>query len=255
VMAHKSRQSERQVQRCLRDMLASGWLIKVRNGGGRGRRTEYRINPDWLSGKGDVLTPFPKGPELSTNPDKMSPFTGAERVTSAPQKGDICDIKRVTSATVKGDICDIPIRTIREPSIEIPPYPPTGGADAPVDNLDGFEAFFAAYPRKVGKVQAGQEWERLAPDAALRKRIVGAVHAWAHTPEWQRNGGQYVPKPARFLREARWDDVPGCALAPPPEQLKANAARAQAVRDALGLPALQRVRADVMPLPVDEVPA
>lgn len=236
VMARKSRQSERQVQRCLTAMLASGWLIKVRSAAGRGRPTEYRINPAWLAGKGDILTPFPIEPELSTNPDKMSPFCAQK----TGKKGDICDGKRVTFETEKGDICDIPIRT---GSNHIPPYPPGGGAGTSVDNSDagGFDDFFAAYPRKVGRGQARQAWDTLAPDASLRKRIADAVAAWARSPEWQRNGGQYVPKPARWLREGRWDDVPGCALAPPPaappprlvapltpEQLRANAENARA---------------------------
>lgn len=236
VMARKSRQSERQVQRCLTAMLASGWLIKVRSAAGRGRPTEYRINPAWLAGKGDILTPFPIEPELSTNPDKMSPFCAQK----TGKKGDIRDGKRVTFETEKGDICDIPIRT---GSNHIPPYPPAGGAGTSVDNSNagGFDDFFAAYPRRVGREQARQAWDTLAPDASLRKRIADAVAAWARSPEWQRNGGQYVPKPARWLREARWDDVPGCALAPPPaappprlvapltpEQLKANAENARA---------------------------
>jgi len=247
-MAAKSRQSERQVQRCLTAMLASGWLIKVRNAAGRGRPAEYRINPAWLAGKGDILTPFSNEQELSTNPDKMSPFCAQK----TGKKGDIRDGKRVTFETEKGDICDIPIRT---GSNHIPPYPPVGGADTSVDNSGGFEDFFAAYPRRVGKGQARHEWDRLAPDASLRKRIADAIAAWARSPEWQRNGGQYIPKPARWLREQRWEDEPGCALAPPPvrptptlvsavpltpEQLKANAEKARAVREAWGLAAPKR---------------
>lgn len=48
-MAHNSRQSVRTVQRQLRAMEDSGWLICVeRSSGGKGRPSRYRINPAWL---------------------------------------------------------------------------------------------------------------------------------------------------------------------------------------------------------------
>lgn len=238
-MAHKSRQSVRAVQMHLAHMLATGWLIKVRSGGGRGRSAEYRINPDWL--KGADIAPFipPALPvDNSVKGADIAPFTPEKGCNPQHQKGAIHDIKGCNPRR--------PYITGRT-NTRITPLPPAeaGGADTGVEKStepEAFEVFFAAYPRKVGKVQAQQEWEKLAPDESLRKRIVGAVHAWARTPEWQRNGGQFIPKPARWLRESRWNDEPGCALAPPPsappacmvdaepltpDQLKANGERAR----------------------------
>lgn len=248
LMAHKSRQSVRAVQLHLAKMLASGWLIKVRNGGGRGRSAEYRISPDWL--KGADIAPFPQPVDNSGKGANIAPFKPEKGCNPRHEKGEIHDTKGCNPRH--------PYITGRT-SIGITPLPPAagGGADTGVENSagpDAFEVFFAAYPRKVGREQARQEWVKLSPDESLRKRIVGAVHAWARTPEWQRNGGQFIPKPARWLREQRWDDEPGCALAPPPvrptptlvsavpltpEQLKANAEKARAVREALGLAAPQ----------------
>lgn len=236
-MARKSRQSERAVQTHLAKMLAMGWLLKVRNGGGRGRSAEYRINPDWL--KGADIAPFIPPVDNSVKGADIAPFSTQKGCNPAHEKGAIHDTKGCNPRH--------PYITGRT-SIGITPLPPAeaGGADTGVEiskEPAAFEAFFAAYPRKVGKGQAQQVWDQLAPDAALRKRIVGAVHAWARTPEWQRNGGQFIPKPARWLREARWEDEPGCALAPPPsvsaacmpeaepltpDQLKANGERARA---------------------------
>lgn len=249
LMAHKSRQSVRAVQLHLAKMLASGWLIKVRNGGGRGRSAEYRISPEWL--KGADIAPFPQPVDNSGKGADIAPFRPEKGCNPRHQKGEIHDTKGCNPRH--------PYITGRT-SIGITPLPPAaaGGADTGVENSTepaAFEAFFAAYPRKVGKEQARQVWEKLTPDESLRKRIVGAVHAWARTPEWQRNGGQFIPKPARWLREQRWDDEPGCALAPPPtrpnpvlvsaapltpEQLRANADKARAVREALGLAGRQQ---------------
>ena len=240
-MARKSRQSERAVQLHLRKMLASGWLIKERMGRGRGQHTEYRINPGWL--KGADISPFisPMVPPVdnSVKGADISPFTAEKGCNPTYEKGEIHDTKGCNPRHPY-----ITVLTVIEPS----PLPPAkaGGADTVVENSAGhgdFAGFIAAYPRKVGKVQAQQVWEKLAPDEALRKRIAEAVRAWARSPEWARNQGQFIPKPARWLREARWDDEPGTTLtpsvaAPPPrmveaapltpEQLKANGERARA---------------------------
>jgi hypothetical protein len=251
LMAHKSRQSVRAVQLHLARMLTSGWLLKVRNGGGRGRCAEYRINPDWL--KGADISPFSPPVQPVDNSLKgadIAPFKANKGCNPTHEKGEIHDTKGCNPRH--------PYITGRT-SIGITPLPPAeaGGTDTGVENSIGhgnFASFFAAYPRKVGKTQAQQVWEKLAPDEALRKRIAEAVRAWARSPEWARNDGQYIPKPARWLREARWDDEPGMTLtpsrtAPPPrmvetapltpEQLKANGERARAAaalaRQAFGL--------------------
>ncbi len=95
-IARKTRQSERTVQRYLTQMRESGWLLTVRHGdGGRGRATEYRINPLWI-----------------TNPAKLTPFpkNDAERVTSDAQKGDTGGMKRVTPVSPQ------PSLTVLEPT-------------------------------------------------------------------------------------------------------------------------------------------
>lgn len=247
-MARKSRQSERAVQLHLRKMLASGWLIKERMGLGRGQHTEYRINPGWL--KGADISPFIQPVDNSGKGADISPFSAEKGCNPTHEKGEIHDTKGCNPRHPY-----ITVLTVIEPS----PLPPAkaGGADTGVENSAGhgnFASFFAAYPRKVGKVQAQQVWDKLAPDEALRKRIAEAVRAWARSPEWARNEGQFIPKPARWLREARWDDEPGMTLTPSavaqlprmveaapltPEQLKANGERARAAaamaRETFGL--------------------
>lgn len=242
-MAVKSRQSVRAVQGHLRSMIQKGWLLRVRSGGGRGLHAEYRISPNWL--KGADIAPFSEAVDNSEKGADIAPFAaekGAERRT-----------ERVQNDAQKGAERRIPYITERT-SIEPTPLPP-----APAGGAQGFEEFYAEFPRKVGYGQARAEWAKLSPDEALRKRIVLAVRAWARSPEWARNDGQFIPKPARWLREQRWEDVPGVSLAPTPtappprmvesapltpEQLKANGERARALaaqaRQALGLKAAPR---------------
>ncbi len=91
-IARKTRQSERSVQRHLDCMRKKGWLLTVRYGdGGRGKATEYRINPLWI-----------------TNPDKVTPFP--QRVSGRAEKGDMGGRKRVTPMAPQ------PPRTVIEPT-------------------------------------------------------------------------------------------------------------------------------------------
>lgn len=66
-----------------------------------------------------------------------------------------------------------------------------------------FDAFWSAYPRKVGKGAAMVSWKKFKPpiDAVL------AALAWqVGTEQWQKNGGQYIPNPATYLNQRRWED-------------------------------------------------
>lgn len=76
---------------------------------------------------------------------------------------------------------------------------------------DGFNEFWSAYPRKVGKKDAVKAWKKLKPDDALRKAILDGVGRWKQSDQWQRDNGQYIPYPATFLNGERWND--DCSLA------------------------------------------
>ena len=79
--------------------------------------------------------------------------------------------------------------------------------DAP---CPGFVRFWDAYPRKVAKPAAEKAWRKLAPPPELLEAILASVSLWAASDAWQREGGQFIPYPATFLNQRRWEDsVPG----------------------------------------------
>jgi hypothetical protein len=86
-LATMSSQSERGVQRLVRDMLGSGWLQLVRaSTGRRGDCTEYRISPEWLAG-GDPIPPdvVPDRRTVSKpTSDKLAPVSAATGDSLAP---------------------------------------------------------------------------------------------------------------------------------------------------------------------------
>jgi len=74
-----------------------------------------------------------------------------------------------------------------------------------------FLAFWAAYPKKVGKGEAWAAWQKLRPDDALLTLMLAAV-GWQRTQdEWLRSGGRYVPHPKTWLNARRWEDAPSDA--------------------------------------------
>ena len=89
-LAHNSRQSERTVQRQLRAMEDSGWLVCVkRSAGGKGNPNRYQINPDWIANpetwrpNGDKLTPLQPEPRHSCDT-----VTDGQTVTNPAPNGD-----------------------------------------------------------------------------------------------------------------------------------------------------------------------
>lgn len=84
------------------------------------------------------------------------------------------------------------------------PHTPQRGAE--------FEEFWSKYPKKVGKEPARKAFER-----ALEKTTLGslltAVERQKCSSQWSRDGGQYIPNPATWLNQERWEDklpeVPG----------------------------------------------
>ena len=84
-----------------------------------------------------------------------------------------------------------------------------------VEPTDGFAEFWATWPstRRVGKADAQKAWRTLHPDPTLRQIILAAVTASKQGPDWQREGGRYIPYPHRWLGKRRWEDAPPAAQA------------------------------------------
>lgn len=68
-----------------------------------------------------------------------------------------------------------------------------------------FNAFWQAYPRKVGKAGARQAWDKHAPILA---RVLTALEWQTQQPGWTKDGGQFIPHPTTWLNRAGWDDEP-----------------------------------------------
>ncbi|HEC61885.1 MAG TPA: hypothetical protein ENI27_06480 [bacterium] len=65
-----------------------------------------------------------------------------------------------------------------------------------------FEEFWKIYPRKVAKQKALKSWNMINPDNGLAEKINNAVKS--QTRGW--NDPKYIPHPATWLNQRRWED-------------------------------------------------
>ncbi len=75
---------------------------------------------------------------------------------------------------------------------------------------DPFDTFWDVYPRRQAKLDARKAWSKLNPSLELVEAILAAVDVQRRSQEWRKDGGQWVPLPASWLRAGRWmDEVRG----------------------------------------------
>lgn len=80
---------------------------------------------------------------------------------------------------------------------DIPPISPKG---------ERFTAFWKAYPRKVGKGAAEKAFSKLKVTDSMLEAMLEAIAAQKQSTQWRRDGGQYIPHPATWLNQRRWED-------------------------------------------------
>ena len=75
-------------------------------------------------------------------------------------------------------------------------------AKAP-NNDDNFLDFWCWYPKKVGKDAAYKAWNKCKPNYDLLFKTL----MWQkESKQWQAEDGKYIPNPATYLNQGRWQD-------------------------------------------------
>ena len=74
--------------------------------------------------------------------------------------------------------------------------------------VERFDRFWASYPNKTGKQAALKTWSKLKPSAELTESILAAVEYQKTWDRWTKDGGRYIPNPATWLNQGRWEDEP-----------------------------------------------
>ena len=202
-LGQKANLPERTVRRAIADLVSTGEVEILAPGSGRqqsdylirlpglhaGPPTDRRGGPDLrpredtTSGPGRTPRPDQGGRHVRTREDAMSspssPSTPYPPSTPSPH-------------TPQGSLLPVPAAATAVT------YASARGHDL------GFEAFWDAYPRKVGKVAARKAWAaalRRAPDEVI---VAGALR-YAADPN---RDPEYTAHPTTWLNRGSWDDDP-----------------------------------------------
>lgn len=108
-----------------------------------------------------------------------------------------------------------------EPALSVPsnqtPVTKEQKTSSAAPKVSRFDDFWNAYPRKVGKDAARKAFERRKPGDELLSSILSAIETQARGEAWRKDSGQFIPHPATWLNEGRWQDE---AVSLPPEPLR-----------------------------------
>lgn len=84
-----------------------------------------------------------------------------------------------------------------------PPSPPQAAKRSVT--TAGFDEFWKAYPKRIGKGSAMAAWKKHACDKILPQILV-SVKAFKVSENWTKEGGQFIPYPQKWLNRKGWED-------------------------------------------------
>lgn len=69
-----------------------------------------------------------------------------------------------------------------------------------------FQDFWDIYPRRTARSNAEKSWAKLKPSQELFDRICNALAWQRETEDWRKENGKFIPHPATWLNQKRWED-------------------------------------------------
>ncbi len=86
-----------------------------------------------------------------------------------------------------------------------------------------FDQFWQVYPNKKSKNEAIKAFAKINPDEQLLALIVAKIEQAKTSEQWRDQAGRYIPYPATWLNQRRWEDEYGEAQrSTAPGRLKAS---------------------------------
>lgn len=215
LIADQTELGERTVRRLLAELESDGVIRREHRQRPDGSRTSDRI---YLAGGTPESTENPTGQQRQP--------TGQPRQSNRPP---VAGHEPSVDPTVEpsGSPLTPPAQLVlAEPS------PPAARRDDPL-TLVGFDAFWRAFPYKVGKPSARRAWAK-AIRRANAADIIAAAERYAADPNRR---PKYTKHPGPWLNDDRWEAGPLPDLTEPPRQS----------REATGMSVLRGLRSDAVP--------
>ncbi|MFC1827763.1 helix-turn-helix domain-containing protein, partial [Thermodesulfobacteriota bacterium] len=73
-------------------------------------------------------------------------------------------------------------------------------------SANSFDVFWKEYPKKKGKKPALKAWLKISPSEQLQQQILSSLQKQKDSKDWQKKNEQYIPYPASWLNDERWND-------------------------------------------------
>lgn len=73
---------------------------------------------------------------------------------------------------------------------------------------DDFLEFWSVYPKKMGKGAAYKVFNRLKLGEKEKADIITALNWQKKSEQWLKDNGRFIPYPATYLNQRRWEDEP-----------------------------------------------
>lgn len=209
--------SRRAVMNALDELSEAGLILLAKSAG---KNTRYAIVLEKMDGdQGQSCTPTRAGgARVDEDQNADDPCTTCTRAADAPVQ-EVHTHPCTTCTPTRAGGAHGGAGGAPDTSIDInKTSKQTTSARAKVHSADlpeGFAEFWELYPKKTAKVTAAKSWrsKRLDGDDDLRVKVMAALAVHRELPSWKKDGGQYIPNPATWLNQERWNDEVGRAAA------------------------------------------
>ncbi|MGV9668058.1 hypothetical protein [Nocardia niigatensis] len=133
-----------------------------------------------------------RGEKSDPEPEADAKHDASQSLSMMPRKNEASPV-------------ELPTRPVPTTSNEVVQKTSSTAARSTASDPAGFDEFWAAYPRRVGKGQARTAYAKAIAKAGQQAVLDGALR-FATDPNLPE--GQYVPHPATWLNGERWTDDP-----------------------------------------------
>ncbi|MGP8289678.1 helix-turn-helix domain-containing protein [Vreelandella zhanjiangensis] len=204
----------RDLQRTLRSLEQLGWL-HTQHGVGRAKRSMYRLPPpryldkeelehDVVGGEGEAGWETagslpPHNFEMAGGLSAKGGAFGHKETGESPIQNRLRTKKEQTTSSASPEL----MKEKRE--VSAPASTCVALLQDPVQK-ERFNRFWSAYPKGRGKREAVEAWKSIAPDETLIEKMLEVLEQAKNSQDWCKNGGQFIPFPAKWLESYGWED-------------------------------------------------
>jgi len=165
--------AERTIRRALVELRRQGWIrAAMRSTNPRDRTFWYTIH-------------YPKVDGPSGLRGRMKP--AAEAGSKRPPGPDVDNVAKTSSETSSEKLAL---------------------SASPSKYTQGFETWYKAHPVHKGKRDAYKAWQETRKDRPPLAQMLFTLAWQRRLPEWVKDGGKWVGRPATYLRAGSWEDEP-----------------------------------------------